>query len=175
MDENGEAFARQLDRLRSAAMRIATRELGNVQDAEDAVQDATISAWQSRATFDPDKGRLKSWFFTIVDNQCKMHKRKRRTRAKQPPPEILELDDPEVAAMIDKLQIPPELQIDWGECWDQLTERQREVMGMSLDGYRGWEIARELGIDETAVYHQIGRAKERLRRYLKEEGSEWKR
>ena len=51
--------------------------LGHEADAQDAVQDAFVSAWRSMAGLrDPD--RFEAWFGRIVVNACRMSLRKRR-------------------------------------------------------------------------------------------------
>ena len=56
--------------------RIALRHLGNTADAEDAVQDALLSAWTHVDQF---KGRAKmsTWLTTIVINSARMKLRRR--------------------------------------------------------------------------------------------------
>lgn len=42
--------------------------IGNKAAAEDIVQEAFAKAWRSRKHFDPNKGELASWLFTITRN-----------------------------------------------------------------------------------------------------------
>jgi RNA polymerase sigma-70 factor, ECF subfamily len=44
------------------------RMLGAALEAEDAVQETFLKAWRNR--FDPDRGSLKSWLYTIATNVC---------------------------------------------------------------------------------------------------------
>ena len=46
--------------------RLAFRSLGDVSDAEDAVQQAFIGAWMSRGQFDPARAALSSWLVGIA-------------------------------------------------------------------------------------------------------------
>src|SRR5215471_9491732 len=60
--------------------RMAQRRLGNLADAEDAVQDALLSAW---AHIDQFRGQAKmsTWLTSIVINSVRM-KLRRRSRAR---------------------------------------------------------------------------------------------
>ncbi|WP_317450976.1 sigma-70 family RNA polymerase sigma factor [Microbacterium thalassium] len=45
---------------------LALRVLGDRGDAEDVTQKAFVSAWTSRASYDPAKGRLSTWIVAIT-------------------------------------------------------------------------------------------------------------
>lgn len=45
---------------------LALRLLGDRGDAEDVTQKAFVSAWTSRASYDPAKGRISTWLVTIT-------------------------------------------------------------------------------------------------------------
>ena len=44
--------------------------------AEDVVQDVFVSAWKSRHSFDPQKGKLATWLYRITVNQCTRYLKK---------------------------------------------------------------------------------------------------
>jgi RNA polymerase sigma-70 factor (ECF subfamily) len=46
------------------------RMLGGAADAEDALQDALLRAWQKRDQFDGRRGSLRQWLFGIAHNVC---------------------------------------------------------------------------------------------------------
>jgi len=57
--------------------RVALRRLGNQEDAEDAVQDALLSAFRHISQFE-DRSRLSTWLCQIVINSVRMQVRSQR-------------------------------------------------------------------------------------------------
>src|SRR5262245_9231232 len=71
------AFSPLIDRHWSSAMRLASRRLGNMADAEDTVQDAFLHAIVSLSSLQKAE-RFGSWLLGIVDNLCRMYWRAHR-------------------------------------------------------------------------------------------------
>ena len=68
--ERAEAFTQLLDRCLDRSFRLAAVILGNRADAEDAVDDAALRAWQHVGSLrEPD--RFDAWFTRIVVNVCR--------------------------------------------------------------------------------------------------------
>lgn len=65
-----------LSKYSPALYRIAFRELGNVEDAEDAVQDALLSAFKNMHQFRGD-AQFSTWLGSIVRNAARMQLRRR--------------------------------------------------------------------------------------------------
>ena len=76
------------------------RMLGSVQDAEDALQDTLLSAWQGLAGFE-GRASLRTWLYRVATSRCLDARRsaRRRPRAATGTPE----DDPGMADLV-----PPE-------------------------------------------------------------------
>src|ERR1700737_339278 len=70
------AFDELIGPLVDPGYRLAVSMLGDRQEAEDAVQEATIKAWRNLHQL-KDAGVARSWFFTIVANQCRSVRRGR--------------------------------------------------------------------------------------------------
>jgi RNA polymerase sigma-70 factor, ECF subfamily len=70
------AFARLADRHLARAYRLATVMLGGEMEAQDAVHDAAIAAWERFADL-RDRERFDAWFDRILVNGCKDRLRRR--------------------------------------------------------------------------------------------------
>jgi RNA polymerase sigma-70 factor (ECF subfamily) len=73
-------FEAELAPLLGAALRLATGMLMNTSDAEDAVQEACLRAWDRRDNRRPGT-ELRPWFLAIVANRCRETRRSRWMRS----------------------------------------------------------------------------------------------
>ena len=66
----------------SGLFAFALRTLGDVQDAEEVVQDVFVQVWSKAHTFDPAIGVPMYWVISITRNKCidRLRSRQRRTR-----------------------------------------------------------------------------------------------
>src|SRR5581483_7211071 len=103
------ALAELYDRYGRPAYRLAVRILRDTSLAEDAVQDAFLTAWRTAAAFDPPRGSAATWLMTLVHRRAVDVVRREDRRRAGP------LDDAPVAS---------------GEATDEaaeLRERRRSV------------------------------------------------
>jgi RNA polymerase sigma-70 factor (ECF subfamily) len=63
------AFETIYDRHGGAAFSLAYRITGQRPAAEDAVQEAFISIWRSRARYEPQRGSVRTWILGIVHHR----------------------------------------------------------------------------------------------------------
>jgi RNA polymerase sigma factor (sigma-70 family) len=73
-----QAFAELLRPLIEPGFRLALGMLHDPQAAEDAVQDASITAWRKAGTL-RDRVKVRSWFMGVVANQCRNARRRKWT------------------------------------------------------------------------------------------------
>jgi RNA polymerase sigma-70 factor, ECF subfamily len=71
------AFAALVEPLLDPAYRLAAVMLADRSTAEDAVQEASIKAWRKFGQLRGDAASLRSWFLSIVANECRMVRRQR--------------------------------------------------------------------------------------------------
>jgi RNA polymerase sigma-70 factor (ECF subfamily) len=91
------AFAVLVERYQRRAFAVALRLLGgNRADAEDAVQQAFLRLYQSRAEYNP-RWRLNTWFYRILTNTCIDWLRRARPMAPLDGQEFSTADTPERA------------------------------------------------------------------------------
>jgi RNA polymerase sigma-70 factor, ECF subfamily len=70
------AFDALLAPLLDPAYRLAAVLLGDRTEAEDAVQEAALKAWSRLRQLRGDRSRLRTWFLSVVANECKMSRRR---------------------------------------------------------------------------------------------------
>jgi RNA polymerase sigma-70 factor (ECF subfamily) len=150
---------------------VARRFLRNEEDAQDAVQQAFLSAFRALCEFEGQR-RLTTWLHRIVTNMALM---KLRTRTRKPEQSIESLlptyleDGHQAEPMRDwsadaerQLQ-RREAQARMREAINQLPEAHRIVLLMrDIDELDTQETARLLGISEGAVKTRLHRARQAL-------------
>lgn len=163
-----DAFAVLVHRHSAPLLALAYRMLGSVLDAEEAVQDALISAWRRLPEFRGDAA-FRTWMYRIVTNRCLNVLRSRiPALSLDAVPEPAAHDargEPEraaesaaaTAALAQALrELPPDLRV----CWIL-----REVHGLSYE-----EIGQVVGSSEQTVRGRLFRA----RRALMKEMAPWR-
>jgi len=168
------AFARLLDDYSGPLYRLALKMLGNASDAEDALQNTFLKAFQHVDKFE-GRSSLSTWLYRIASNEALMLLRKRR-------PETtfsdIPLDD-EDDQNIDPIQITdwcclPEEELLSSEgrtALDRAVEHLPETLRIvfvlrDIEDLSILETSQVLGLSETAVKTRLLRARLRLREEL---------
>ncbi len=158
-------YAVLVRRYSSRYGRYAARLLGSVDEAEDAVQDAFVRAYDQLAQCrDPDN--FAGWFFLILRNRCFAQRRRtRRHGGLNGAAELAAADD--VEAPLELAERRQALQRALGS----LTNEQREVFVLKhVEELSYEEIAERVGTTVPALKMRMHRAYDRLRELLKETG-----
>jgi len=163
-----DAFAVLVHRHSAPLLALAYRMLGNASDAEEAVQDALISAWRRLPEFRGD-ATFRTWMYRIVTNKCI-----NVLRGHAPPVPLDVVPEPTAhdvsgeparaaegeAATAALARALRELRPAQRACWVL-----RELHGLSYE-----EIARVVGESEPTVRGRLFRA----RRTLVKEMASWR-
>jgi RNA polymerase sigma-70 factor (ECF subfamily) len=147
----------------------AFRFLGNAHDAEDAVQDALLSAYKHLAQF-RGQAQLSTWLTTIVTNAARMQLRRRRRGSS------LSLDEEQgegglpFSGRLPDSKPSPEEVCSTAEARDRLVEGVKQLSPKlrrtfqlrDIDGLTTKEAARVLGVPVGTVKAQLARARAKL-------------
>jgi RNA polymerase sigma-70 factor (ECF subfamily) len=151
---NQSEFMALIEPILPAAYRLAAGMLQSSSEAEDAVQDGLLKAWQHFARFRRDSD-IKPWLFTIVANECR-HRRRSRWWSVGAMPNSLEDRAGEPALDVESAglrravyRLPHE---------QRLALILRYYLDLSFE-----EVGRMLGVSTKAAKSRTYRALERLR------------
>ena len=150
-----EAISRRSDRWYAACLKI-TR---NPDLAQDAVQEAMLSAWHKRHQFQ-HTARLDTWIHRIAVNAALQLLRKQRPGIFEP----LDIDVADDADCPEAAQLERELGVELATAFEGLSEIERVCFVLKhLEQWRLREIAEELDIKIDAVKQALFRAVRKLR------------
>ena len=105
---DGDAFAELVEPLRRELLVYCYRFLGSVADAEDALQDTLLSAWQGLAGFE-GRASLRTWLYRVATSRCldALRSARRRPQVSEPPAEMRMLEPPEPTQLGELLWLEP--------------------------------------------------------------------
>jgi RNA polymerase sigma-70 factor, ECF subfamily len=170
-----EEFTDVVERRLSAFHRQALRRLGNVADAEDAVQDALLSAYTHLDQF-RRRAQMATWVTTIVINSARM-KLRRRPRQLHIPIEKQDGDRAHLSlseTLSDHRLNPEEIcrQEEFREriaqCSERLSPRlQRAFKLCAVDGLSIRETAKVMEVSQGTVKARLARARASLKQTVR--------
>jgi len=154
VDGDAEAFATIVRRHGPYLRAFAIRLTGSHADADDALQEALITAWEQLPSLD-DPEKLRSWLASIVSRKSTDRLRRRKPSIELDPEREVEPGAGPEASVVAISQLEalnavlaglPESQ---RQCWVL-----KEIAGLSYD-----EIAARLGLTVTIVRGKLARAR----------------
>jgi RNA polymerase sigma-70 factor (ECF subfamily) len=170
--QDRDAFAELVEDTSGQIYHLLLRMLVNEQDAEDALQETYIKAFQALPNFE-GRSSLKTWLYRIAANEALMVLRKRK-----PQPQTVEIDKDD-----EEIEEPREI-VDWcclpeRELLDQETRSKLTAAAQKLsdnlkmvfllrdvEGLSGEETAAVLGLSIDVVKTRLLRARLKLREEL---------
>jgi RNA polymerase sigma-70 factor (ECF subfamily) len=185
---DGEAFRQLIGPYQQELQVHCYRMLGSVQDAEDALQDALLAAWQGLGGFQ-ERASIRTWLYRVVTTRClnaRRSARRRRGTMALPGPEPpqptrlgevtwLEPYPDDLLAGLAGAEPGPEARYETREAISLafitavqlLPPRQRAVLILrDVLGFAAGEAARILGSTEESVTSALKRARATLRTNL---------
>lgn len=150
------AFGALYDQLGAMIYGIVLRVIVDPAMAEEVTQEVFVDLWRNAASFDPTKGKARSWCATVAHRRAvdrvrsEQARRDREDADHQATPQVeVDLVSEAVASKEERTSVH--------EALDQLVEGQREAVTLAYFGGKTYrEVAAHLGIPE-------GTAKTRIR------------
>jgi len=147
-------FTAQLEAVLDGAHRLATVMLRDRSAGEDAVQEAALKAWRKHGQLRGGAAGFRTWFLSIVANECRMARRTRWWHV------IRVAETPEPRA-------PVNVGVTSGELREAVLRLEPDdraalfcffYLDLPME-----EVARVLGISRSAARSRVYRAAQRLR------------
>jgi RNA polymerase sigma-70 factor (ECF subfamily) len=173
LSERQRDFDETVSRYSPVFFHIALGRLRNVEDAEDAVQEALLSAYKHLGQFQ-GRSQLSSWLTKIVINTAGMKLRGRRHQKIVSLDQILEAGGTTLATeLVDTRQTPEAVcaQTEMGEilrkALTQLSPKLRVAFQMrKIAGISDRQIAETLGLTTNALKSRVARARAAISSYI---------
>lgn len=155
-----EDFIKWYETVYPEMYRVACYYMRSRQEAEDAVSDAVLIAYEKRHQL-KDREKFRPWMMTILVNCCKKRMRKWFTRE----------EDIEAISQAEERKLTGETDLAMTsavkQAFFQLQEEDRLIVGLSVfGGYKGKEIAGILGKSHSTVRSRYRRALQKMRKEL---------
>lgn len=133
--------------------RLAYYYMGNAQDAEDAVQDAVLSAYEHFGGLKKEES-FRSWIFRILVNRCKKSLKNRKRQA---------IPAEEIHKTLESGETAFDSQTEMLELLSVLNDEERLIVTLTVfGGYKGEEIARILRRNHNTIRTKYRRALKKL-------------
>lgn len=188
---DGEAFAQLVEPYRRELQVYCYRSLGSVADADDALQDTLLSAWQGLPKFE-GRASVRTWLYKVATSRCldALRSARRRPPVSTPPPTGLAPPQPTRLGKLLWLEPYPDallegvadsapgpearyetaqaISLAFITALQLLPPRQRAALILrDVLGFHASETARILDTTEESVTSALKRARAALERHQK--------
>jgi RNA polymerase sigma-70 factor (ECF subfamily) len=159
------ALAELYDRFGRVAYGLALRIIRDAALAEDAVQDAFLTAWRTAVSFDPGRGTTSTWLLTLVHRRAVDVVRREERRRADP----LETDPSAGGDSTDETAEVREQRRRVQAALTHLTPPERQALELAYyGGLSQSELAERLGVPLGTVKSRMFVALGKLRDLLSE-------
>jgi len=153
-----EAFCALYGNYKDRLYRYALYRLGDPTEAEDAVSDCVLAAWQSIGSLRSSKA-FGTWIFRILSNCC-ASRIKEMIGTRENLERIYESGTGSVS-------VPPSLSVELTEALSQLGDEERDIVLLSIvGGLSSPEIASLTGLAPGSVRSKLSRSLAKMREFL---------
>ncbi|HNS44109.1 MAG TPA: sigma-70 family RNA polymerase sigma factor [Alphaproteobacteria bacterium] len=155
------ALEQLVGRYRGLIWRVVKTYLGTLNEAEDILQDITLSLHQNKDAYREGSAKFSSWLYRVTVNRCLDILKASRSKASHI--EILETI-PDALPSAEEEMEKSQLAAKMSELLALLPAQQQRVLSLYYyEGYEVTEIGTSLLLSETAVRALMKRGKEKLR------------
>jgi len=146
-------FQEKVTAMEKVLYRVALSHLRQMQDAEDAVQEAIALAWEKRESL-RNSDQFSGWLYRILVNQCRQTLRRKKRFSFYPLQEDTAMQQPQESDSVKEAmeKLPPDI--------------RTLMMLRYLDGYAMREIAEALGLPLGTVSTRLSRGRKKLKELL---------
>ncbi len=148
---------------------VATKRLGDTEEAKDVTQQVFVGAWRGRKSYDPQRGSLKTWLMGITHKKVAdaLIRRSRHQRD-------IEAVTVAGAAEVSRQDAPADSVVDFvvlADELDRLPQHQRTVLEMAFyEDLTQAQIAQRTGLPLGTVKSNTRRGLMRMKKRLEVDG-----
>lgn len=149
-------FAQMYEEIYKDLYRYALYRMKNVQDAEDAVSESVLAAYENIHKLKKDAA-FKSWMFTILANTCRRKLKESGERQKK--------EESEAENYREASAKTPDygIAVDVRKAFFVLSQEEQEIVALSVfGGYNSKEIGSALNLNPNTVRSKRSRALEKM-------------
>ncbi len=152
-------FAKMYETVYIDLYRFALCLMKNSHDAEDAVSEAVLKAYENVGKLRSEDA-FKNWIFTITSNTCRARLKEAAKKKSEPIDETVH----NIPAKAEDYDVP----MDIRKAFQALSEEEREIIALSVfGGYNSKEVGKILGLNDNTVRSKKTRALEKMGTILK--------
>lgn len=160
--DDGDAYRVLVQRYLDYAYALALRITRNSASAEDVAQDAMITLWTHRHTWENGRAKFSTWLYRVVVNRCADLRRRAVNHCLDDVPEPMD-DQPDAAATIHQREVSALVE----EALGTLPDQQRIALTLSyFEHLSNADVAEIMGTTVTAVESLLKRGRIGLRERL---------